>query len=380
MAGCDSKPRDYLALHNNSLVADLHSDTPLRMQEGFDFSIRDTSGHMDIPRLKEGGINLQVFACFISIDTPPEKCCPIVDELIDSLVAQVNRNPDHIAICKTASEAETILNENKIAAFIGVENGVAINNSLNNLQHFYDRGVRYLTLIHTSSSNWCISSGDTLPAFDGLTDFGREVVKKMNELGMIIDISHASVSAFDEVMKITTDPVIASHSCVHSICPHNRNLTDDQIKAIAANGGMIGINFFDGYLAPGNEWFKIGDSLSDEYHQLIDSALALYPNDNKKRKKMLKPVWDIMKVETEKLMIDVNTVVDHIDYIVKLVGPEYVGFGSDFDGVGSLPNGLDDCSMMPNITKELVARNYSDDDIKKILGGNFMRVFQKVCN
>jgi len=380
MTGCSNQQIDYMTLHKNSLVVDLHSDTPLRMDEGFDFSVRDTSGHMDIPRLKEGGINLQVFACFVSTETPPAECCPIVDGLIDSLEVQINRNSDQIAICKSAKEAETIIKENKIAAFIGIENGVAINNNLENLKHFYDRGVRYLTLTHTASNDWCISSGDTLPAFNGLTDFGRSVVKKMNELGMIVDISHASVSAVDEVLKITTDPVIASHSCVFDICPHDRNLTDKQIMAIAANNGMIGINFFDGYLSPGNEWFNIGDSLSDVYHELIDSAHKLYPNDYHKRKEMLKPVWDILKVETEKLGINVHTVVDHIDYIVKLVGPEYVGFGSDFDGVGSLPDSLDDCSMMPNITKELVARGYSTDDIKKILGGNFMRIFKEVCN
>ncbi len=379
MAGCDNSERDYLSLHNNSLVVDLHSDTPLRMKDGFDFSVRDTSGHMDIPRLKEGGINLQVFACFVSTDTPLEECRPIVDELIDSLEVHINHNSDQIAICRNASEAEAIINENKIAAFIGIENGVAINNSLDNLQHFYDRGVRYLTLTHSSSNDWCISSGDTLPAFNGLTDFGRDVVRKMNELGMIVDISHSSVSAFDEVLKITTAPVIASHSCVHSICPHNRNLTDEQIKAIAANGGMIGINFFDGYLSPDNEWFKIGDSLGNVYHELIDSAHEMYPNDYNKRNEMLKPVWDIMKIETEKLGINIKTIVDHIDYIVKLVGADYVGFGSDFDGVGSLPEGLDDCSMLPNITKELVMRGYSDKDIRKILGENFIRIFREVC-
>ena len=372
--------RDYAQLHKNSLVVDLHSDTPLRMPRGFDIAQRDTSGHMDIPRLKEGGIDLQVFACFVSTDRAADSYCSRVDQLIDSIDAQVGRNPDDIAICTTAAQAESIIESGRIAAFIGIENGVAIENSLDNLEHFYNRGVRYLTLTHVASSDWCISSGDTLPAFHGLTDFGRDVVRKMNELGMIVDISHASVSAFEEALKVTTDPIIASHSCVHAICAHDRNLTDEQIKAIAANGGMIGINFFDGYLAPGNRWWEIVDSISDVHKAAIDSLEKLYQDDWNEYRTAMKPYYEMMLGMTSELGINVATVVDHIDHIVKLVGPNYVGLGSDFDGVGDLPDGLDDCSMVPNITKELVHRGYTDEDIKKILGGNFMRVFRQVCD
>jgi len=377
--GCGQSRPDYRAVHDKALVADLHSDTPMRMHRGFDFAERDTSGHMDLPRLQEGGIDLQVLACFLSTDTPPEECRSHVDEMIDSIEAMLERNPDRIALCRTAGEAEKIIDNGRIAAFIGIENGVAINNDIENLDHFYDRGVRYLTLTHTSSSDWCISSADTNPAFHGLTEFGREVVREMNQMGMIVDISHAHPWAVEEVLKVSTDPVIASHSCVHAICPHDRNLTDEQIAALAENGGVIGINFYGGYLSPGGKWTALSDSIWAAHKGEIDSIRNLYPEDRTKRYEAMGPIFDEVRREMDQLNIDVGTVVDHIDHIVALVGPDYVGLGSDFDGVYGLPRGLSDCSMVPNITKELVARGYSVEDIDKILGGNFMRVFRQVC-
>ena len=376
LLACSTANRDPMKLHRDALVADLHSDTVLRMvREGFDFSTRDTTGHMDIPRLQEGGIDLQVFACWLDTKTPLEKCRSTVDELIDSLEAQISRNPDRIAFCRTSEEAEDIIESGRIAAFLAIENGVAIANDIDNLQHFYDRGVRYMTLTHTASNDWCISSADTTPAFNGLTDFGREVVRKMNELGMIVDISHAHPTAVEEILTITSDPVIASHSCVHEICPHDRNLTDEQIKAIAANGGMIGINFYSGYLS--QEFNDIDDAFTKEHQAEFDSIKALYQKHADRRKT---PLYRELSKRLDVVKIDVGTVVDHIDHIVRLVGPDYVGLGSDYDGVHRMPEGIDDCSLMPNITEGLVTRGYSDDDIKKILGGNFMRVFRQVCD
>jgi membrane dipeptidase len=366
-----------MKLHKEALVADMHSDTVLRMKKGFDFSKRDTTGHMDIPRLQEGGVDLQVFACWLPTDTPKDSCRARVDEMIDSLDVQVNRNPAKIAICRTASEAEKIIGSGRIAAFVGIENGVAIADNLANLQHFYDRGVRYMTLTHTASSDWCISSADKAPKFDGLTDFGRDVVRKMNDLGMIVDISHAAPSVVAEVLKITKDPVIASHSCVYSICAHDRNLTDDQIRAIARNGGVIGINFFAGYLS--RRLADIADSIFSTHKEEMDSLEALFRGDFGKWHQAMAYIFDQVKEKQAGVHLDVSTVIDHIDYIIKLVGPDYVGLGSDFDGVFGLPDGLKDCSMMPNITKELVRRGYSEGDIKKILGGNFIRVFKQVC-
>jgi membrane dipeptidase len=379
VAGCGLLGKKSPAeLHREALVVDLHSDAAIRMMEGFDFGKRDTSGHMDIPRLREGGIDLQVMACWLATETPIEFCRPHVDSMIDSLYAQLERYPDQIELCRTAAEAERIIDESKIAIFIGIENGVAIAHDINNLNHFYDRGVRYLTLTHTASNDWCISSADTAPAFHGLTDFGRDVVRRMNELGMIIDISHASPETVDEVLKITTDPVIASHSCVRALCDHDRNLTDEQIKAVAANGGVIGINFYNGYLS--TAWRAASDSLFGSHGAEFDSIHALYPDDGARRWQAMLPLINSVTAELDKVGVDVGTVCDHIDHIVKLVGPDYVCFGSDFDGISGLPIGLKDCSQVPNITSELVKRGYSERDIKKILGGNFMRVFRKVCD
>lgn len=373
---CSTANRDPMKLHRDTLVADLHSDTVLRMvEEGFDFSTRDTTGHMDIPRLQEGGVDLEVFACWLDTETVLEKCRSTIDELIDSLEAQISRNPDRIAICRSSREAEDIIESGRIAAFLAIENGVAIANDPDNLQHFYDRGIRYMTLTHTASNDWCISSADTTPAFNGLTDFGRDVVRKMNELGMIVDISHAHPNAVEEILKITSDPIIASHSCVYEICSHDRNLTDDQIRSIAANGGMIGINFYNGYLS--QEFNDVDAAFTKEHQAELDSIDALYQKREDRRKT---PLYRELSKRLNNVKIDVGSVIDHIDHIIKLVGPNHVGLGSDFDGVHRIPQGLEDCSLMPNITSGLVTRGYSDDDIKKILGGNFMRVFRQVCD
>ena len=375
---CSKAPIDPEKLHREALVADLHSDTVLRMKKGFDFSARDTSGQMDIPRLREGGVDLQAFACWIPGNTPLDSCVAKTDLMIDSLYEQTERHQDKIAVCRTAAEAEEIIESGRIAAFVAIENGLAIANNLNNLRHYYERGVRYMTLTHTSSHDWCISSADTAPKFDGLTSFGEDVIREMNRLGMIIDISHVGATAVAKALAITKDPVIASHSCVYGLCPHDRNLTDEQIRAIAANGGVIGINFFSGYL---DERFEaISDSVKEQYKAEIDSVEALYPNDYAKKHRALAWLFNILAERQSVLNITVGTVVDHIDHIVNLVGPEHVGLGSDFDGVFAFPKGLSDCSMMPNITVELVRRGYSEEEIKKILGGNFMRVFRQVCD
>lgn len=380
LAGCSlfRHTLSYSELHRRALVADLHSDAALRMMNGADFGKRDTTGHMDIPRLREGGVDLQVMACWLATETPIETCRPHVDSMIDSLDAQLARYPDQIELCRTSSEANRIIDQGKIAIFIGIENGVAIADNLDNLRHFYDRGVRYLTLTHTASNDWCISSADTAPAFHGLTDFGREVVRRMNELGMIIDVSHASPEAVDEILKVTTDPVIASHSCVRALCDHNRNLTDEQIKAIVANGGVIGINFWNVYLSADVK--RIDDSVMAAHKAELDSIFSLYKDDHEARNKAATPIYSAADSAAQRVNITVETLVDHIDYIVKLAGPDHVALGSDYDGIPTVPIGLEDCSKLSNITAELVKRGYSVKDIKKILGGNFMRVFKKVCD
>jgi len=369
--------RTAIEIHRDALVADLHSDTAMRMLAGTDIAKRNTTGHMDIPRLRDGGIDLQVFACYVPAGLPPQKSKDKAERMIDAILDQVAANQEAMAICRTAAEAESIIGDGKIAAFIGIENGEPIMSNLDNLRHFYDRGVRYMTLTHTKSTDWCISSADESPSFHGLTDFGRDVVRTMNDLGMIVDVAHISVSAFDEVIKATRQPIIASHSCVHAICDHNRNLTDDQLRALAANGGMVGINFMPAFLS---QDFKCEAHIRIAEHQEeLDAIKAQYADDFDARENAL---WEKVGTILRRLSmaeVTVGTIVDHIDYIAKLIGPDYVGLGSDFDGVTVLPEGMEDCSKMPRITEELVRRGYAEGDIRKILGGNFMRVFRQVC-
>lgn len=375
----DLEAADYGRLHRDALVADMHSDTVLkaRVDSTYDFCVRNDDGHMDLPRLREGGIDLQVFACWLPTKTPLDSCFGVTEELIDSFYTRIDACPDELTVCTNATEAQAAIDGGKIAAVLAIENGVAIANDLDNIEHFYNRGVRYITLTHTASSDWCISSADTAEAFHGLTDFGKDVVRKMNKLGMIVDISHASVSAVEEVLKITTAPIIASHSCVHALCTHDRNLTDDQIKDIAANGGVIGVNFFPAYVS--EEYRLRSDSIWAHYGQLYDSVEQMYIDNDSALHAAERKLYHQLRDDMSKYTVSIGELVNHIEYIVNLVGADYVGLGSDFDGVPTMPEGLDDCTGVPLITKELVARGYSEVDIRKILGGNFMRVFGQVC-
>ncbi len=377
--GCQGDSPTPAQIHLTALVADLHCDTALRLRRGVDLGVIGTDGHLDLPRLDSGGIDLEVFAVWLPTETPLDSCRAETDLLLDSLEAQFSRYDDRITTCRTAAEVESAVSSRCVAAFLGIENGVAIANDLANLRHFYGRGVRYMTLTHTASNDWCISSADTAPAFNGLTEFGRSVVAEMNRLGMIIDISHAHPTAVSEILRLTTDPVIASHSCVYALCSHDRNLTDDQIRAIAVNGGMIGVNFFSGYLS--DRWNHVSDSLWEALQPQRDSIAQLYAdNDSLHRAERWKLYGSIAAAVDSIAPVTVSTVCDHIDYIVQLVGPDYVGLGSDFDGVFAMPKGLEDCTGMPRITEELVRRGYTQENIAKILGGNFMRVFRQVCD
>lgn len=370
-------------IHKASLVTDLHCDTVLQMKRGYDFSERHESYHVDIPRLKAGGINLQAFACCASIFTPEGQRFGKADSMVKCLISEMAKHPGDIAVCRDASEAEEIIASGRIAALLAIENGMAIENSLENLEYFHHQGVRYMTLTHCQSLDWCRSCSDSENEPVGLSEFGREVVQTMNRLGMIIDVSHISKASFFDVLETSSQPVVASHSNVYAISPHNRNLNDDQIRALAQNGGMMGINFW-------------GDILSKKY---AEAASAVYKNYLKELQDIDEHYSDDMDEEEYqrrfaflgRFITEVSaaaadnmpssaTVVDHIDYIFRLVGPDHVGLGSDFDGIFIPPSDLGDCSQMPNITREMVRRGYGENDIRKILGGNFMRVFRQVCS
>jgi membrane dipeptidase len=297
--------------------------------------------------------------------------------MIDTLESVVRRNPSMVALARTAGQAEKIVGEGKIAAVIGVEGGHMIDNRLDYVDSLYQRGMCYLTLTWTGT-DWATSSqeeakhGDSL-LHKGLTSLGEDVVRRLNALGVMIDVSHAGEQTFWDVMKLATAPVIASHSCVYALNPHYRNLKDDQIRAIAEKNGVVCINFYSGFLD--STYDRRSAELRSHYKGTIDSIRAIHRGDH-----LASGILDSMLgPEYQALRPPLSLLVDHIDYVVKLVGIDYVGIGSDFDGIESLPVGLNDASCMPLLTRELVQRGYKEEEIRKILGGNFLRVFHAVC-
>ena len=366
--------QSYQNIHKKAILVDTHNDILSQvMNKGvlFDTDLKGKT-HSDLARWKQGGLDVQFFSVFC--DGKQVNPYNFAMRQMDSLDAVVKRNPDKIVKVANSKELYKVVKQNKIAAFIGVEGGHMIENDLNKLNTFYKRGTRYMTLTWNNSTDWATSAFDETFKKDlthkGLTDFGKQVVRRMNELGMMVDISHVGEQTFWDVIKTTTKPVIASHSSVYNLCHHQRNLKDDQIKAIAKNGGVIQVNFYSGFLDSTFEKKKQAslqvhkrenDSLTQKgmADYLIEEYLAAkYPNEAKNRRA---PFALLMQ---------------HIEYIIHLVGVDYVGIGSDFDGIESPPAQLDDVTTYPLITKALVEKGYNKKDITKILGGNILRVLK----
>jgi membrane dipeptidase len=364
----------YKRIHDDAIVVDSHNDI-LSQTTDFGYILdKDLRGktHTDLARLKEGGVDVQIFSVFCD----GEKTNPymIANQQMDSLDAVLKRNPDKIVKVANSTELIEAVRQKKIAAMFGVEGGHMIEDNLDKLEDFYKRGARYLTLTWVNSNSWATSSNDETFKKDlphkGLTEFGKQVVKRMNELGMLVDVSHTGVQTFWDVINTTSKPVIASHSAVYALCQHNRNLNDEQIKAIAANGGVIQVNFYCGFLD--NNYYKNKEAFMKKHFQETDS-LAKAGMGKSETEQFL---FGRYKSEVEQLRVPLSVLIDHIEYIIKLVGVDYVGLGSDFDGIESSPLQLDDVTGYPLITKALLARGYNKQDITKILGGNFLRVLK----
>jgi membrane dipeptidase len=293
---------------------------------------------------------------------------------MDSLDAVVARNPDKIIKVAGYVELLKAVKQHKIAAMFGVEGGHMIEDDLNKLQALYNRGARYLTLTHNIAPSWATSAADETTKPDlphkGLTDFGRQVVQRMNQLGMIIDVSHAGDQTFRDVIKMTTRPIIASHSSVYSLVPHRRNLKDEQIKAIAKNGGVIQVNFNPGFIDSSFEKKEIAflKKHTEEKDSLLKTGMGEFYS--------LDYLYNKYADEANPMRPPLSLLIQHIEYIINLVGVDYVGLGSDFDGINLTPLQLDDVTTYPLITKALVEKGYSEKDITKILGGNFLRVLK----
>jgi membrane dipeptidase len=364
-------------LHKKAIVVDTHNDIlSSSVLDGLDISKRLNTGHSDLVRWKEGGLDVQFFSVWTD-KTPRNKDGFFHDAMqeIDSLEIISLRNYDKMTLATNWKEVKRGIRKDKLVALIGVEGGHMIEDDLDKFQQLYDHGMRYMTLTWNNSTSWASSAMDETQRPDslkhkGLTDKGKEIVKRMNELGVIVDLSHVGEQTFYDAINTTTKPVMLSHSSVWNICPVFRNVKDDQIKAVAKNGGVICINFYAGFIDSNfankhlwltqNEGKKFRDSLQTKY----DAA-------------KINQIWgETFKKELDPLRPTLSQVVDHIDYIVKLVGDDYVGIGSDYDGIDFAPKGLDDATTYPKITEELKRRGYSDTSIKKILGGNVLRVMK----
>ncbi len=370
----NSNAQSYQKIHSKAIVVDTHNDILTKIIETGVILDQDLTGkaHSDLIRLKKGGMDLQ----FFSVWSDGNRINPFVYAMrqMDTLDAIVKRNPDKIVKVATVKEIYKAVKQHKIAAMFGIEGGHQIENDLKKLDTLYYRGARYITLTWNNSTNWATSaayetSGKILSHI-GLNDFGKEAVKHMNKLGMMIDVSHVGDQTFWDVINTTTKPIIASHSSVYNITPQRRNLKDDQIKAIAKNGGVIQINFyplfidstagkkFDDFL---NLHMAENDSLMNAGINDWVAGAILFSRYSKDLQYMRPPL---------------STLIQHIEYVIKLVGVDYVGLGSDFDGIEFTPLGLDDVSKYPLITKALLEKGYSKKDVTKILGGNLLRVLK----
>lgn len=367
------------SFHDKAILADTHNDilSSLVIDQGLDISNRLSTGHSDLVRLKEGGVDIQFFS--IWTDKEPrnkEGCFKDAVQEIDSLVSLAHRNQGRMILATNYDMVKTAIREYKLAALIGVEGGHMIENSMEKLDQLADMGMRYMTLTWNNSLPWASSAMDeTLHpeslAHKGLNDFGRSVVKRMNELGIIVDLSHTGEQTFYDALAVTTKPVLLSHSSVWSICPVFRNVKDDQIKAVAKNGGVICVNFYAGFIS--KNYDQRSAWLNGKGKEVItDSLMNILHDTTQVRIK----TEQLIEAELEKARPTLSELVDHIDYIVKLVGDDYAGIGSDYDGVNKLPLQLDDAATYPLITAELLRRGYTQKSILKILGGNVLRVMK----
>jgi len=371
-------------VHKDATVVDLHCDTIGRFLKGEDLTRDNATGHIDIPKLKRGAVDLQVFACFVpppGNETEKNNAARLAFQQIDGIYRLVEQNPNDLAIVKSYRDLRQLKGTAKTGILIGIEGGYAIEDDLSLLRSFYRAGVRLMTLTHWTHTDWADASGDEKVSFCGLTDFGEKVVKEMNRLGMIIDISHVHDETFWDVMRITDSPVVASHSCCRALSDHHRNMSDKMLKALAKNGGVIGINYYPGFLNADYDQQReeLRAEIAKKYNLPAD-FLALEQVDPEKLKKFQQEFDASWQQAKKKLPpVDVKTVVDHIEHVIKVTGStDHVALGSDFDGISITPTGLENVGKLPNITRELMKRGYKEEDIRKILGGNFIRVFKEI--
>jgi membrane dipeptidase len=364
---------DYLSharkLATEYIGVDSHLDTIQReliLHE--DLAQRATHGHADLPRLREGGVRAPFFALWVPTYYKGAEAVRRTLDLRDAMQRLLDEHPDQIELAQSAADIERIVHNGKIAAVLTAEGGHQIDNDLGVLREYRRRGILSMTLSHFRNNDWADSSTDK-PAHNGLTDFGKQVVREMNRIGMIVDVSHVSDKTFYDALAVSTKPVILSHSSCRALSDVPRNVTDDMLRALAKNGGVIGINFGEGFLNPkdAERLTKTVNAISFQVPDLTGKALDDYAAEEFKR--------DL--IPAKGIAATIDDAVAHIDHAVKVAGIDHVGIGSDFDGITGPPKGLEDISKMPSLVTALLKKGYSDDDVKKIMGGNTLRVIRE---
>jgi membrane dipeptidase len=370
-------------IHDSALVVDTHADTPQRfLDENFDIGSTDPKdiGHISLDKARRGNLGAEFFSIWVDPETNQGRFARHTFDLIDSVYEQAARHPDQMMMAFSTSDIEWARQQHKLAALMGIEGGHSIENDIHLLRDYYRLGVRYMTLSWSNTNEWADSSGDIDDAkvqhHNGLTEFGKQVVLEMNRLGMMVDISHVADKTFWDAIATTKAPVIASHSSARALVDAPRNMTDDMLRAVAKNGGVVQVNFFNG--------FDDADFRKAIQAQAQDQAAAIQKYIDQLKAEG-KPVnyLEVDRIGREWMAKiprpPLKSLIDHIDHIAKTAGIDHVGLGSDFDGVsGATPQGIDSAADLPKITQALLDRGYSAEDIKKILGGNLMRVFRDV--
>ncbi len=377
-----SKANSAAAIHQSALIIDTHADTPQRfLDENFDIGQNTpvSEGHIDLGKIKQGNLGAEFFSIWVEPEFKGHYAKRAMD-LIDSVYHQAAQHPDKMTMAFTANDIVRAHQQHKFAALMGIEGGHAIENDLHLLRDFYRLGVRYMTLTWSNTNEWADSSGDIpdVPHHNGMTNFGKEVVREMNRLGMIVDISHVSDATFYQAVSTSQAPVIASHSSARALTDHPRNMTDDMLRAVAKNGGVVMVNFYSAFIDENYRKTSLDPEKIKQRDEEVDAfkKAHAHPDGSPVTYDEYAPLEKKWAAQFPRPPL--KSLINHIDHIAKVAGIDHVGLGSDFDGVTSLPEGIDSVADLPKITQALLERGYTAEQIHKILGGNFLRAMREV--
>ncbi|HEY0079870.1 MAG TPA: dipeptidase [Pyrinomonadaceae bacterium] len=371
--------RDPVSVHRRAIIIDMHADTvQFMLDEGADINQRLANTHLDAPRMKEGGLDAQFFSIWVEpqyFGVGGEAAMRRADEQIALVRALAERHPETWELATSAADIRRVAGEGRLAALMGLEGGYAIDERLENVERYYRMGIRYMSPAWSVSTSWAGSSGDAVGQTRGLNDFGREVVREMNRLGIMVDVSHVSDKTFWDIIETSTKPIIATHSNARALVKEPRNLSDEQIRAMAERGGVVCVVFYPRFVDAG--WRERQTKVDAEIAPMVEAA-SRAAQGTPPQKKIARDRVREREYAARLPRVTAAQVVDHIDHIVRLVGVNHVGLGSDFDGIQAVPADLANVAQLPNLTAELLRRGYTAADIEKILGGNVLRLMEEV--